>query len=129
MKIKPEIYAEALIAGTKEKQKDIAAKFWHVLQKNKQYKDLPRILDALDQVYADQNQSVLAKVYSENNLSDGELSEIKSKLKAKFKKEIMVKNILKKNLVGYTVKINDNLIDLSLNGKVESLKKLLSTNP
>ena len=84
MKIKAEIYAQTLIATAKPANlKVIAKNIWHKLQKNKQYKDLPRIIEALDAEYAKANDLNLAKVYSENPLSDSEIKEISHQIQTR----------------------------------------------
>ena len=127
-KIKPEIYAKSLIESAKpDNLKVVAKNLWHLLQKNKQYKDLSCIVESLDTEYAKSQKMILAKVYSEKALTEVELTSIKQKLTKKINKDIIIKNILKQNLVGFVVKVDDNVIDLSINGKVEDLKKLLAS--
>lgn len=127
MKIKPKIYAEMLIKSIKDGNvKDIAKKFWYMLQKNKQYKDLPNILDILEIESAKAEGKVLAKVYSEQTLAKELEKEIVNKLKAKFNQDILIKNILKANVTGIIVKVEEQIIDLSLESKISNLKKVLN---
>lgn len=130
MKIKPQIYAEALLES-KAEPRVLAEGFWHTLQKNKQYKDLPKILDALDEVYAKKNGLTLACVYSSEKLDESELSAIRNQLSASGKRQaesgkLLIKNIIKPNLTGVIVKIDDKVIDLTVEGKIERLKKVIS---
>lgn len=148
MKIKPTIYAEALIeSATGGNLKEIAARFWNLLQKNKQYKDMPKILELIEEESAKKNGQVLAKVYSEKELTDAEKKEICEKLNCHYSSSpavgrveksnvssrprsnnsIVIKNIIKPNNGGITVKIDDKLIDLSTDGKIEGLKRKLSS--
>ncbi|MFA7253943.1 MAG: F0F1 ATP synthase subunit delta [Patescibacteria group bacterium] len=75
MKIKPEIYAQALIESKKTGKK-VAESFWKLLQKNKQYRDLDKILKQLDVEYAKANNTTIAEVISAKELSEDELKEI-----------------------------------------------------
>lgn len=129
MKLKPKIYAEALISGVDgTNTQKVVENFWLMLQKNGQYKDLPKILEAIDEVYAEQNNAVLAKVYSEKELSGAETETIKKKIEDKFKKTAIIKNIIKKNITGIIVKVDDSEIDLSAEGKIEKLKQALTSD-
>lgn len=145
MKIKPQIYAQLLVESLKNKADfaAIAENLWHILQKNKQYRDLPKILELIDQEYARQENSVLAKVYSEKALSAEEIEEIKNKLKkysssprearverfsTSSNNKVVIKNIINKNYGGITLKVDDKIIDLSVIGKIEKLKTKLIQN-
>jgi F0F1-type ATP synthase delta subunit len=127
MKIKPKIYAEMLIKSIKDGNvKDIAKKFWYMLQKNKQYRDLPNILDILEAESAKAEGKILAKVYSEQTLTEELEKEISNKLKAKLNQDILIKNILKANVSGIIVKVDEQIIDLSLESKISNLRKVLN---
>lgn len=152
MKIKPTIYAKLLIESAKsDNLKQIAANFWHMLQKNKQYKDLGRILEELEAESARAEGKVIAKVYSEKALDEAELKEIQVKLTCHFDSirsadtaekssnkisptvrqssrgrddsTIMVKNIVKPNTTGIVIKVEDKIIDLSIEDKINRLRK------
>lgn len=127
-KIKPKIYADLLLEAIKEKadNKKVAANFWQILQKNKQYKDMSKILDLLDQEYAKQNGMVLAKVFSETKLDEATVTEIKNKIEKKFDQKVSIRNIVKENWGGVTVEVDDRIVDLSILGKINNLKRKLS---
>ena len=129
MKIKPTIYAQLLLEGIKGKtdKKKLVANFWSLLQKNKQHKDLPKILDALDKEYAKERDAVLVTIFSAESLGSKEEAEIKSKIAKKIgKKEIILKNTIKNDLIGYIVKIDDEEIDLTINDRLIRLKKIIN---
>lgn len=128
MKIKPQIYAQLLVEGLKTNTDlaKVAENLWHALQKNKQYRDLPKILELVDVEYAKQNNSTLAEVYSSSPLLENEQAEIKVKLEKKLDCKVMIKNIIDENYGGITVKIDDKIIDLSAAGKIEKLKAKLT---
>lgn len=128
MKISPKNYAAGLIESLDEKAdaKVLAKKFWQILQKNKQYKDLPKILAELDVEYAKRKDMVLAHVYSEKELKEQEIKDISKKIKEKYQKETLIRNVIDANLkAGVVVKIDDKEIDLSVEGRVTRLKKSL----
>lgn len=127
MKIKPEIYAQILLDSieTKADTKKVAAKFWTLLQNNKQYKDLPKIFASLDELYASSKKQVLVQVETDHKLTASETQLISDRLKNKLGKEVLLKEIIKKNTVGYVIKVDGKITDLSLSGQVERLKRNL----
>lgn len=134
MKIDPKKYAEALIesiepaASRRADLKAVAKNFWHTLQRNGQYAKLPQVLAALNDAYTKKTGQVIAKVYSPEKIDLTQTKEITSKLKNMFGKEVIINNIINANLsAGIVVKVGDKAIDLSLNGKVERLKKKLTS--
>lgn len=130
MKVKPQQYAEMLVSTLTDAKgaevKSIAANFWKLLQKNKQYKDLPKILELVDEESAKKNGQVLAKVYSEKELTAEELKAISDKLSAISKKPVVIKNIVKSATTGIIVKVEDKIVDLSLEDKIGKLRKKLN---
>jgi len=127
MKLSPKQYANILISNDGDK-KSLASKFWFSLQKNNQYKDLPKIVAELDKEYARENNSVFAEILSENKLSDDEIKEIEAKLENLLRKKIISKNIVKENFgPGIIVRTDEMEINVSAMGKIESLKRLLSS--
>lgn len=126
MKVKPQIYAQALIESARsDNLKVVARKFWKVLQKNKQYRDLGQVIDALDVEQARIDDKILAKVYSKNALTDLENQTISEKLEKKFKKPIILKNIVGKNITGIIIEIDGKIMDLSVEDKINRLKIIL----
>ena len=150
MKLKPTIYAQLLIdsassvipssaegsqhsVSASTQLAGIAKRFWYLLQKNNQYKDLAKILNELEVEYAKKEGKILAKVFSEKALPDAEIAEIKQKLSlrgvglaTRQSNDIIISNIIKKNWGGVTVEVDDKIIDLSSKGKIEKLKQTLS---
>ncbi|MEI6499043.1 MAG: F0F1 ATP synthase subunit delta [bacterium] len=128
MKYSPQIYAQTLIEAVKDSKdcKAAAKNFWHLLNKNNQGKDLDRVIEALDEESAKLNHKTFVRVYSNTKLTDIETQQITAKLIKKGFAKITIKNIIKNNIIGYIVKIEDNIIDLTLENKVEKLKKVLT---
>lgn len=84
MKISPKIYARALVESAGHDNANIAARFWATLQKNKQYKDLPKIMDLMDKEAAEQENKKLVKIYSKEKLDEKTINDIKNKLSARY---------------------------------------------
>ena len=128
MKPTPSIYAQTLISSVNEKNlKNLARNFWYKLQKNKQYRDLGKILTELDEQAAKNNNQILVRIQTKNALNETELQTLKEKLEKKYNKPIILQNIIGKNVTGMIVKVNDQIIDLTLEDKVNRLKKQLSS--
>lgn len=126
MKIKPQIYAKTLLEiKPNANLKQISQKFWRLLQKNKQYRELPKILDLLDFEFAQKNGCIFTKVYSSFPLNETEKNTITAQLKNRFKKEVIVQNIIKQGITGIIVKADDKILDLSLESKAKKLKRIL----
>jgi F0F1-type ATP synthase delta subunit len=126
MKISPKIYAKSLIESAQDNNlKNIATKFWYILQKNKQYKDLTKVMDAIDEQAAEKENKVLVKIYAKESPSEAELQILTEKIEKKLGKKIITK-ILSSNITGYLIKADDKIIDLSLENKVNRLKKILT---
>jgi len=84
MKIKPQIYAQTLVdSASSENLKQISRNFWHILQKNKQYRDLNKVLDAVDIEATRRDGKILAKIYAKNELTEYEQQTIMEKLQKK----------------------------------------------
>jgi len=127
MKLSAKIYAQTLIqSATEDNLKKLAKSFWYKLQKNKQYKDMGKVLEAIDEESARAENKILAKIYSKNEISDTDKITISEKLKKKFEKEIILQNIIGKNITGIIVKVEDKIIDLSLEGKINRLRKIIT---
>lgn len=126
MKIKSAVYAKTLIESAEsDNLKQVAAGFWKTLQKNKQYKDLPKILDSIDQEAAKNENKILAKIYSKNEIDSQDKLILSEKLEKKLKQQVILKNIVNKNITGIVVKVDDKIIDLSVEGKLDRLKQIL----
>jgi len=150
MKIKPQIYAKTLVElAPGGDLKKIARSFWVNLQKNKQSKDLKKIVELIDEESAVYEHKILARVYSKNALSQSDLELIKEKIAKRILEpsgnstsgiqnldsrsgshpvgndRVVLKNEIGKNITGFVVKVQDKILDLSLENKVNKLKKAL----
>jgi F0F1-type ATP synthase delta subunit len=135
MKIKSKIYAELLLESIKENvdMKKIAANFWHLLQKNKQYKDLPAILNQLETLHAEKSGAKIAYVETGKELTRLELEIITNRLKnyiipvkIGIQSNIILKTKINPSITGITAKIDNQIIDLSLENKILKLRKTIN---
>ena len=125
MKIINKVYAESLIDAldSEKDQSKIARNFWRILQKNKQYQNLGKILDEAEIILATKENKKISFVYSEKELSAEDKKEIGRKLEKFFQTEIILKNIVdEKSIGGIKVKCDGNYLDLTLLNKINQLK-------
>lgn len=108
----------------KEKIDNEVLNFLFVLLDNSRFNILPLVYE----VYSDLSQKaqniIHAQVASVIELDDNQKNELKEKLSRKLQKQIEIDYEIKKEIIaGLTVKIEDNIIDLSLKAKFDKLKK------
>ena len=127
MKISAKKYAEALLDATeKENLSEVAKKLWYKLQKDKNYKELPKILENLKVVYAEKKDMILAKVSSPAPLKDEEIQSIDKIIKDTFKKDAYIDNIIDSTLeFGYRIEAKDKVFDNTFKNKISKLKSHL----
>ncbi len=131
-KLSPTIYAQALIESKKSGKK-VAESFWKLLQKNKQYRELNKVLTQLDVEYAKANNTIIAEVTSAKELSKEELKEIENRIiklchsSAGWNpgSKILIHNSVKLDITGIVVKANGQIFDLSIESKISKLKNKL----
>ncbi len=127
MKYTNQLYAQALAQSLNDAHdnKQIAKDFWYVLQKNKQYRNLRKILDNLDEIGASSEGKTLVKVYSGKELDDSTRQEIMNVMKKKITGSLKIVEIVDKNILGIILKYNDKILDLSISGKINRFKQTL----
>lgn len=121
------LYAQALAQSpdTTKDNKQVAKNFWYVLQKNKQYRNLRKILDNLDEISATQEGKKLVKVYTNKELDDVTRQEILEVLNNKIKSPLKIVEIIDKNVFGVILKYDDKILDLSISGKINRFKQAI----
>ena len=100
-----------------------------LLIKNKHLKWLGKIVEELH-IIKKNNENILdANIYTPFALSENQLAKLESILSKKTNKTIIIKEIIDKNIIG-GIKINLNglIIDGSIQGKIERLKKNIATD-
>jgi len=127
MKISAKKYAEALLDATeKENLSEVAEKLWYKLQKDNNYKELPKILENLKVVYAENKDLILTKVSSPAPLKDEEIQNINKIIKDTFKKNAYIDNIIDPTLeFGYRIEALNKVFDNTFSGKMNKLKSHL----
>ncbi len=128
MKITPLKYAQAL-AQTLEGNADpqtIIKNLLLLLRRKKQFRLLPKILSAFEQEWASRRGVVKMDVtYPEK--FEASLAELEKNLSTKLGKKIDMRAKPSKTLLGgFRVRVEDTLIDASLEGRLRDLQRRLS---
>ena len=102
-------------------------RFLYVLVDNDEMKNVFDIERGYNEIVDELNNIKSIDVYSKESLDDNQLAIVHDALKGYFKgKKIILNNIVDPSLIGgITIMSNNQLLDLSFNSKLESLKKAL----
>ncbi len=130
MKILPKIYAQAIVDALKKKNaEEIAPKIWYLLVKNGQLRNLNIILDDAEKLIAQDEGKVLVKLFSNKALSPEEIKEVSEKIgKYNPQKNLEIKNIIDEKITGLFIIADDKIIDMSIGGKINKLKQILTSS-
>lgn len=132
MKISTKQYAEVLYDLTLNKsQEDVSVvveKFTKELIKNNQVKLVPKIIERFEKIYNEKNGIILAELTTATRLGPDEIENIRKYLLKKYSaKEIVLNNKIDKNIKGgVIIKVGDDLIDVSVAGKLRALRRNLN---
>lgn len=93
-----------------------------VLVDNHRLELLPEIRDAYEQLRAQEENVLEAKVISAFPMSDGQLDDLMRHLEAKFKQKIHPHVVVDPELIGgIKVQVGDEVLDASIRGKLEAM--------
>jgi F-type H+-transporting ATPase subunit delta len=88
---------------------------------------IPNILGQLENIHFLKEGIIATKITSREELAQAEIKKISDLIKAKTKKEVVVKTEIDKELIGgVVVKYNDKIIDMSIKHQLNNLAKQLS---
>jgi ATP synthase F1 delta subunit len=115
-------------AGKKGKELEtVIANFSTYLAEHHLVYMIPNILAELENIHFSNEGIVKAEVTSSEGLGQEEIKKIADLVKAKTKKEVVVKTDTGKDLIGGAViKYNDKIIDMSIRHQLNNLAKQLS---
>lgn len=98
------------------------------LEKTGQINLLPALVETFSRQVKDQTDFQLAHLTTTIPLTDSQLSDLKSALVKLFHQPIKVKSQIDPNLIGgLTIRLGDQLIDLSLKSQLDQLHHQLTT--
>ncbi len=133
MRITPKQLAHVLFEITDKKSNEeilsSVADFARFLEKNRKLKLADKIIEQFSKIYNQMHGIVEAEITSRKKLDESELRKLKHFVKEKYKaKEVNLKNIVDGKIKGgITLKVGDEVVDGSVRGKLNELKKILST--
>lgn len=103
--------------------------FLLVLIDAKRFDIISSVIDEFNNLYDIDNNIVNGTIITKNKLSDEEIKNYEEKLTASLKAHVKLSNILDETLLGGAiVKIGDKLIDSTLKGQLNELRKELINN-
>lgn len=134
-----EVFKHPLLSNNDKKNaiKDIYEKnlskltmnFLYVLIDAKRLDMISSIIDEFNNLYDIDNNILNGTIITKNSLSDDEISKYEEKLTASLKSHVKLKNVLDDTIIGGAiVKIGDKLIDSTLKGQLNELRKELINN-
>ena len=132
MKISANQYAKTLLeltdGKTNQEVSAVALRFIEILQKGKQMKNAPKIIEKFSEVFNAKHGIMEATIITKDKISDGETNKIKNYIKEKYgAKKIIVNNIIDEKIKGgIIIKVGDDIIDASITNQLKKLEKALS---
>ena len=105
--------------------KEIISFLLLLIEKNR-ITELETVIFQMDKVRLEKNSEIIAVVKTVVPLNDKERTSLVDKLKAKYKKSIILKeNIDESILGGVYVRVGDDVIDGTVKNKIDEMKKLM----
>ena len=106
--------------------KGLFRNFLYVLIDNSRMTELKEIKDDYESLLLDYLNKMNVLVYSKERLQDTYLSKLKEELEKKFKKELVLTNLIDESIkAGVRIEYDSKVLDLSVNKRLENLKKEL----
>jgi F-type H+-transporting ATPase subunit delta len=131
MKVSIKQYSQTLFELTSGKSEQevlvIVAKFAEALKKDGQLKNAGKIMEKYSELYNISNGIVVAEITTRYKIQDTRYKEVESFIKSKYKAEkVEISNIVDESIGGgIVIKIGDEIIDSSISGKLERLRREL----
>lgn len=126
MKISPRKYAQALALMLDTAEKTIIGNFIEVLRQRKQTKMLPKILRAFEEEWLKQRGIKKIDILYPKSF-ESSLLELEERLTDIVGEKLKIKALPSNDLIGgFKIKIDDTLIDASVEGNLAALAKRLN---
>ncbi len=133
MKISTQQYAQTLLDLTDGKSEQevltVLAKFAEQLKKDGQLKNADKIMEKFSDLYNSKNGIVVTQVCVRRDVSQDVLKEIEDFVQRKYgAKKVELKIVLDENIKGgIVIRVGDEVMDASVGGQLEKLRKLLTS--
>jgi len=107
--------------------KEIAEALWFELNKSKRISSTDILIDKIRRLYESKQNRSVAKLISAHELSEEEIELVRKKIETKFNKQFYLETQIDRSLLGgLKVQIDDEVIDLSWQGKLSQLNERLA---
>lgn len=107
----------------------LSMNFLYVIIDAKRFDMISSIIDEFNNLYDIDNDILKGTIITKNKLSDSEINKYEEKLTASLKSHVKLNNVLDENIIGGAIiKIGDKLIDSTLKGQLNELRKELINN-
>ena len=132
MRVSPKQYAQSLYELTDGKSDQEITKsissFVVFLNRSRRLKLSSKIIDHYSKIYNDKKGIVEVEIISRKKIEEDLLKKVKNYLKEKYQaKEIVLNNALDPEIKGgFILKVGDEVMNNSISGKLDSLKKVLT---
>lgn len=133
MKFTAEKYARVLYDITDGKSEDeissAISSFVSILKENEDLAIYKEITKRFESLWKEKKSVVEAEVISASDLDESRISDIKEFLKEKYKKKNSIVKIVKDSSVvgGFIIRVEDEVIDASISGKLKRLGNKLAS--
>jgi F-type H+-transporting ATPase subunit delta len=133
MRITAKQLAETLFELTDKKSESEAKKnilqFTDFIVRKKKLKELGKIIENFGRYYNQENSIIEAEVITAEKIEAKTLKSISNYIKMNYKVDkIMLRNEIDKKIKGgFVLKVNDEIWNASVKGKLEALKKAITT--
>jgi len=133
MKISTLQYASTLFDLTENKSQEevltVLAKFAEQLKSDGQLKNADKIMEKFSEIYNKKNSIVKAEVTTRYKIQDKRYKELENYLKTKYAaKSVELVEIIDENTKGgIIIRVGDEVMDASVGGQLEKLKRVLAS--
>jgi len=133
MKISTLQYASTLFDLTENKSQEevltVIQKFAEQLKKDGQLKNADKIMEKFSDLYNSKNGIVVAQITTSQKVENLSVKEIEEFVKRKYgAKKVELKIMMDENIKGgIVIRVGDEVLDASVGGQLEKLRKLLAS--
>jgi F-type H+-transporting ATPase subunit delta len=119
--------AEIIVAVCGDRLNDEGVNFVRLLAENKRYSSLPEIERLFEEIKAEQEGVLEARITTAFPLSNEQMAGLMAKLEAKFGQKIEASQVVDADLIGgVVIQVGDEVMDASVRGKLQSMAATLN---
>lgn len=112
---------------TEKNYQEVARAIWFELNRSKRISAVDVLIEKIRVIYEASDSKLVAEITSRDTLNEEQLELIKKNLEKKFKCNFYIETKIDKSIIGgLRIKIEDEIIDLSIRGQLSQLKERLA---